>query len=302
MSTTSVLTAERRQSALLSRLADYLELTKPRIVVLELIVAAAAACLAMPHALDGAVVMHALWGTALVAASASIANQWWERDIDARMTRTASRPLPAGRVSEAEAVLLSALTLGVGIAWLVWQVNLLTATLGLASWIIYVAIYTPLKTRTPLNTTVGAVAGAIPVLMGWSATGAPINLQAMALAGVVFLWQFPHFMAIAWLYRREYSAAGHQMLSVVDPMGLRCAGQAVVGALVLIPISLIPSLSSAGGSPLVYFVWTLCLGLTQFGLAVRFALWRDEVSARLLLCASLFYLPAWLAMLLMVKM
>ncbi|MCH7750849.1 MAG: UbiA family prenyltransferase, partial [Planctomycetes bacterium] len=108
MSTTSVLTAHRRQSALWSRLADYLELTKPRIVVLELIVAAAAACLAMPHALDAAVVIHALWGTALVAASASIANQWWERDIDARMTRTASRPLPAGRVSGAEAVLLSA--------------------------------------------------------------------------------------------------------------------------------------------------------------------------------------------------
>ncbi|MCH7752673.1 MAG: protoheme IX farnesyltransferase, partial [Planctomycetes bacterium] len=225
-----------------------------------------------------------------------------ERDIRARMTRKASRPVPAGRVSNAEAVLLSALTLGVGTAWLVWQVNLLTATLGLASWIIYVAIYTPLKTRTPLNTTVGAVAGAIPILMGWSATGAPINLQAMALAGVIFLWQFPHFMAIAWLYRRDYAAAGHQMLPVVDPTGLRCAAQAVVGALVLIPISLIPSLSSAGGSPLVYFVWTLCLGLTQFGLAVRFALRRDEASARLLLRATLFYLPAWLAMLLMVTM
>ena len=128
------------------------------------------------------------------------------------------------------------------------------------------------------------------------------RLLGLALAGVIFLWQFPHFMAIAWLYRREYAAAGHQMLPVVDPTGLRCAAQAVVGALVLIPISLIPSLSSAGGSPLVYFVWTLCLGLTQFGLAVRFALRRDEASARLLLRATLFYLPAWLAMLLMVTM
>lgn len=302
MSTTSALTTQRRQSAVLSRLADYLELTKPRIVVLELIVAAAAACLATPHALNAIVVMHALWGTALVAASASIANQWWERDIDARMTRTASRPLPAGRVSSTEAVWLSTLTLGVGIGWLVWQVNLLTAALGLASWIIYVAIYTPLKTRTPLNTTVGAVAGAIPILMGWSATGAPINLLALALTGAIFLWQFPHFMAIAWLYRREYGAAGHQMLPVVDQTYVRCAAQAVVGALVLIPISLIPALSSAGGSPLVYFVWTLFLGLTQFGLAVRFALCRDETSARLLLRATLLYLPAWLAMLLMVTM
>ncbi len=302
MSTTSVLSAERRYSAVLIRMADYLQLTKPRIVVLELIVAAVAACLAVPHALDAVVVMHALWGTALVAASASIANQWWERDIDALMPRTADRPLPAGRVSSAEAVVLSAVTLGVGVAWLVWQVNLLTAALGVASWVLYVVVYTPLKTRTPLNTTVGAVAGAIPVLMGWTATGAPISLLAMALAGVIFLWQFPHFMAIAWLYRREYAAAGHQMLSSADHSGLRCAVQAVIGALVLIPISLLPSLSSVGGSPLVYFVWTLCLGLTQFGLAVRFALWRDELSARLLLRGTLLYVPAWLVMLLMVTM
>lgn len=302
MSTTSTLTTQRPQSVVLSRLVDYLELTKPRIVVLELIVAAAAACLAMPHALDPVLVFHALWGTALVAASASIANQWWERDSDTRMARTASRPLPAGRVSNVEALWLSVVTLIVGTAWLVWQVNLLTAGLGLASWIIYVVVYTPLKTRTPLNTAVGAVAGAIPVLMGWSATGAPINLQALALAGVVFLWQFPHFMAIAWLYRREYAVAGHRMLPVVDPTGLRCAVQAVVGALVLIPVSLLPSLSSVGGGPLVYFVWTLGLGLTQFGLAVRFAIARDEESARLLLRTTLLYLHAWLVMLLIVTM
>ena len=302
MSTTSLLNAERCQSAMLARLSDYLQLTKPRIVVLELIVATAAACLAVPHALDAGVVLHALWGTALVAASASIANQWWERDIDARMPRTADRPLPAGRVSSSEAVVLSVLTLAVGIAWLIWQVNLLTAALGLASWVLYVVVYTPLKTRTTLNTAVGAVAGAIPVLMGWSATGALLNLQAWALVGVIFLWQFPHFMAIAWLYRHEYAAAGHQMLSSADQTGMRCAVQAVVGALMLIPISLIPSLSSAGGSPLVYFVWTLALGLAQFALAVRFALWRDEVSARLLLRATLLYVPAWLVMLLMVTM
>lgn len=302
MSTISVLTTTRRQSAGLVRLADYLELTKPRIVVLELIVAGAAACLATPHALDAALVVHALWGTALVAASASIANQWWERDVDARMTRTAVRPLPAGRVSSIEALALSAFTLMAGVVWLVWQVNLLTAALGLASWILYVAVYTPLKTRTPLNTTVGAVAGAIPALMGWTATGAPLNLEACALAGVLFLWQFPHFMAIAWLYRREYAAAGHRMLPVVDPTGLRAAVQAVVGALLVIPVSLILSLSSTGGSPLVYFVWAVGLGLAQLGLAVRFALCRDEQSARLLLRGTLLYLPTWLGMLLMVTM
>ena len=227
MSMPSVLTAERRQSALLVRLADYLELTKPRIVVLELIVASAAACLAAPHSLNVVIVFHALLGTALVAASASIANQWWERDIDTRMKRTAERPIPAGRVSAAEALLLSGVSLLVGMLWLVWNVNLLTAGLGLLSWVIYVLIYTPLKTRTPLNTAVGAVAGAIPLLMGWTATGVPLDLFAFSLAGVLFLWQFPHFMAIAWMYRREYAAAGHRMLPVVDPAGLadRSAGR-----------------------------------------------------------------------------
>jgi heme o synthase len=302
MSTTSVLTVERRQPAWLARLADYLELTKPRIVVLELIVAAAAACLATPHALDAVVVLHALWGTALVAASASIANQWWERDVDARMTRTADRPLPAGRVSGIEAFALSALTLIAGAAWLVWKVNLLTVGLGLVSWVLYVAVYTPLKTRTPLNTVVGAVAGAIPALMGWTATGAPLSLEACALAGVLFLWQFPHFMAIAWLYRREYAAAGHRMLPVVDPTGLRSAVQALVGALLVIPVSLIPALLPTGGSPLVYFFWAVILGLAQLGLATRFALCRDDRSARQLLRGTLLYLPAWLGILLMVTM
>jgi len=299
---TSILTVDRRGSAVLARLADYLEMTKPRIVLLELIVAAAAACLAMPRALDTWVVMHALLGTALVAASASIANGWWERTSDARMARTASRPLPTGRVTSAEALILSTLMLVAGMAWLVWRVNWITAMLGLASWILYVLIYTPLKTRSPLNTVVGAVAGALPVWMGWTATGAPLNLTALALAGVVFLWQFPHFMAIAWLYRHDYAAAGHRMLTVVDPTGLRGGAQAVLAALVLIPVSLVPALLPTSGSPLVFFVWALCLGVAQLALAISFAMARDEPSARLLLRATLLYLPTWLAMLLVVTM
>ncbi len=299
---TSVLTAERTGSAVWARLADYVEMTKPRIVVLELIVAGVAACLAMPRGLDATTVMHALFATALVAASASIANGWLERDSDARMPRTAGRPLPAGRVSSAEALLLSASMVLLGLVWLGWKVNLLTAALGAASWILYVLIYTPLKKRTPLNTTVGAIAGAIPVLMGWTATGATLDLAAYALAGVLFLWQFPHFMAIAWLYRRDYTTGGHQMLSVVDPSGMRCGSMAVVGALVLIPVSLIPTILPTGGSPLVFLVWTFCLGTVQYALAVRFAWQRDDTSARLLLRGTLIYLPAWMAMLLMVTL
>jgi heme o synthase len=293
---------ERAASAIASRLSDYLELTKPRIVVLELIVAGAAACLASRHALDVPAVLHALAATALVAGSASIANQWIERRIDARMRRTANRPLPAGRVTSAEALILSAAGLVLGAAWLAAKVNLATAALGLASWLIYVAIYTPLKTRSPLNTTVGAVAGAIPILMGWTATGAALNLTALALAAVLFLWQFPHFMAIAWLYRRDYAAAGHRMLTVVDPSGVRAGVQAILGALLVIPVSLIPAVHPASGSPMVYALWATALGGVQLALAIRFALQRDELSARRLLRATLVYLPAWMALQLMVSL
>jgi len=292
----------RRSGVLVARLADYLELTKPRIVVLELIVAGAAACLAAPRSLNLVVVLHALLGTALVAASASIANQWWERKSDAQMPRTASRPLPTGRVSSAEALVLAGLSLVLGMTWLVWQVNWLTAWLGLASWVIYVVIYTPLKTRTPLNTAVGAVAGAIPILMGWTATGTPLNLTAVALAGVLFLWQFPHFMAIAWLYRKDYESAGHKMLTVVDPTGVRSGAQAVLAAALLIPVSLVPALVPTGGSPMVYCTWALVLGVVQLAYAIRYAIRRDDASARPLLRATLLYLPAWMAVLLMVTM
>lgn len=283
-----------------ARLSDYLELTKPRIVVLELIVAAAIAHLAAPHTLNSWAVLHALAGTALVASSASIANHWLERRNDQRMRRTANRPCAAGRVTSAEAITLSIIALAIGITWLALKVNALTASLGLASWLLYVVVYTPLKTHSPLNTTVGAVAGAIPLLMGWTATGAPLTLTAWSLAGVLFLWQFPHFMAIAWLYRRDYAAAGHQMLSVVDPTGVRCGMQAIVGAAALIPVSLIPALAPASGSPLVYALWAVLLGSVQLALAIRFALRRDEASARPLLRATLLYLPAWLAILMVV--
>ncbi len=302
MSTSTIITVESPVKALTARLTDYLELTKPRIVLLELIVASAAACLAAPHSLDMRVLLYALAGTGLVAASASIANQWWERDNDTLMPRTFDRPIPAGRVSSFEAVILSLISLIAGTSLLVWQVNQLTAGLGLASWVLYVLIYTPLKTRSPFNTTVGAIAGAIPILMGWTATGTPIGLTALALALVLFLWQFPHFMAIAWIYRDDYAAAGHRMLTVVDPSGVRAGAQAVLGAAALLPVSLIPAVIPTGGSPLLYLTWTFCLGAILLGLSIRFAIFRDDHSARLLLRASLIFLPAWLSMLLVVTL
>jgi protoheme IX farnesyltransferase len=302
MNTTTVLITERPANATVLRMADFLELTKPRIVLLELIVASAAACLAAPHDLDLIVLLYALVGTGLVAASASAANQWIERVSDAAMPRTANRPLPAGRIAVSEAALFSGACLLLGMGLLVWKVNLLTAGLGLASWFLYVLIYTPLKRKSTFNTTVGAVAGAIPILMGWTATGAPLNLMAWSLATVLFLWQFPHFMAIAWLYRHDYKAAGLQMLTVVDPSGLRAGAQAVLGAALLVPVSLIPAVIPTSGSPLLYLTWTFALGVIQTGLAVRFAILRDAYSAKLLLRISILFLPAWLTMLLIVTL
>jgi protoheme IX farnesyltransferase len=169
--------------------------------------------------------------------------------------------------------------------------------LGLLTWFTYVWIYTPLKRLTPANTAVGAVAGALPVLMGWSAVGAPLGLKAFTLFLIVFLWQFPHFMAIAWIYRHQYAAAGLQMLPVVDPSGRRAGAQAVVSALALVPVSLIPAvLELAGGA---YFGWALLLGVCQLCCALVF-LWKlDEASARRLLHASLVYLPAVLLLLML---
>lgn len=302
MSTSSLLAAQRSSTGLVARLSDYLEITKPRIIILELIVASAAACLAAPHSLDIYTLLFALVGTGLVAASAISANQWLERVSDRRMPRTANRPLPAGRITPGEASTLSAVCLIVGTSLLLWQVNTLTAVLGLASWVLYVVIYTPLKQRSPINTTVGAVSGAIPILMGWTATGAPLNLTAWSLAMVLYLWQFPHFMAIAWLYRQDYAAGGHKMHSVVDPTGVRAGALAVITAAVLVPVSLIPAIMPTGGSPLLYLTWAFALGAIQTGLAIRFAIVRDKQSARVLLRASVLYLPAWLAMLLVVTL
>lgn len=295
------LSVDRSAGGVGSRLADYLELTKPRIVVLELIVATVAACTAAPRGLDVAVVLHALAATACIAASASVANQWVERRSDRTMRRTAERPLASGRVRAWEACALSAVGLFIGLIWLCVYVNGVTALLGAASWLIYVAVYTPLKSRTPLNTAVGAVAGAIPLLMGWTATGAPLGLKALSLACVLFLWQFPHFMAIAWIYRRDYAAAGSRMLTVVDPSGARAGVQAVTGAALMIPVSLIPALLPSGGSPMLYASWSIILGAVFLGFSTWFALERSDASARMLLKASLIYLPAWLGLTVMVN-
>lgn len=294
--TTSALTIETARGGLLARVADYVELTKPRIAVLVLVTVVVSMSVAGWGLPNGMVLLHTLLGTTLVAASASALNQWLERESDARMPRTENRPLPGGRLTSKQVAWFGAATIVLGTLQLALVVRPLTALLGLATWATYVWVYTPLKSRSSVNTVVGAVAGALPVLMGWSAV-APINLPALALFAIVFLWQFPHFMAIAWLYRREYAQAGMQMLTVVDPSGIRAGAQAVVTALWLVPISLLPVVLHVAGG--VYFAWALAAGVAQLACAVVFLAKLDETSARRLLWASLVYLPSLMLLLML---
>lgn len=283
-----------------SRWRDFVELTKPRIVMLELITVMVAAHLASPWGIPAMVLLHTVVGAALVAASAGAFNQWWEQSTDALMKRTCVRPLPAGRLTDGEVLLFGTGTLLIGAVELIFAVSWLTAAMALATWLIYVLVYTPLKTRSPINTTVGAISGALPILIGWTATGAAIDMRALSVVAAMFLWQFPHFMAIAWLYRDEYAKAGQRMLTVVDPTGLRAAAQGLAGALLLIPVSLVPAMSPGAGSPVIYSCWALLLGAMQATASVLFLIRRDERSARRLLRASLVYLICWMGLLLMV--
>jgi protoheme IX farnesyltransferase len=287
-------------------LADYLELTKPRISALVLVTVAVSAFMAHWGPPAPLLLLHTLIGTALVAASASALNQRLERRTDALMDRTADRPLPAGRLSDRQVLWFGGLTIVVGLCYLAIAVSPLTAALGAATWVLYVVVYTPLKTRTPLNTVVGAVAGALPTLMGWTAVGGSLSfalggggLKAATLFLIVYLWQFPHFMAIAWIYRRQYAQAGLKMLTVVDPTGWRAGTQAVAAALALVPVSMVPILQHAGP---IYFMAASALGLIYLAAAAVFCRWRDERSARRLLRISLVYLPALLLLFMLVPL
>lgn len=294
------LRSARLRAARLSRVGDYIELTKPRIVAMELVTIIAAAHLASPWGIAPIVLLHTVVGAALVAASAGAFNQWCERFTDARMIRTADRPLPAGRLEDLDVIWFGTVTLLVGSVELLACVGPLTAAVGAATWLIYVLIYTPLKTRSPLNTAVGAVSGALPILIGWTAAGTAIDTRALSLVAVMFLWQFPHFMAIAWLYRDDYVRGGQRMLTVVDPSGLRAGAQALCGALLVLPVSLVPAMSPQAGSPAIYCGWALVLGAAQVAAAMMFLIDRNDQSARRLLRMSLLYLMCWLGLLLIV--
>lgn len=308
--TTPSLAAETAASAALplssrlaGRLADYAELTKARISVMVLVTVGVSGYLARFGQAEFLPLLHAMIGTALVAASASALNQWLERFSDARMPRTSDRPLPAGRLGAAEVLLFSTATFAVGELWLTLACGWLPAAFGLATWVLYVWIYTPLKRRTPWNTAVGAISGAAPVAIGWTAAGGLLDIRLAALFLLVFLWQFPHFMAIAWLYRRQYGDAGMRMMTVCDPSGVRAGVQAVLGASALLPTcAAFGPLFASGALGLTMVALALLLAAGQLVCAVGFFARRDDRSARRLLRASLIFLPGVLTLLTLVPL
>jgi protoheme IX farnesyltransferase len=279
------------------RLADYLALTKPRIAVLVLFTVGAGVLLASAGSVPWAVLFHAVFGTALVAAGASALNQWLEKHSDARMRRTQTRPLPAGRLQPMEVFAFGSLLGATGFVYLLLALSTpLPALLAALTFVLYVAVYTPLKRYTTLNTLVGAIPGAMPPLIGWSAATGEINAGGLALFAIVFVWQIPHFLAIAWMYRDEYARAHLRMLPVTDPAGRATGRQMILYCLALIPVSLAPVLLGSAGA--VYVTGAVILGLAFLEKARRFTKTRTHVAAKNVLRASLVYLPGLLLVLL----
>ncbi|HLJ10407.1 MAG TPA: heme o synthase [Planctomycetaceae bacterium] len=280
------------RSALTARAADYLVLTKPRIALLALLTVSAGYALGSADQWLIVPLLHALFGIGLVAAASSAFNQLIERESDALMPRTFNRPLPAGRLSAGEVLLFGLLTASVGVVWLAVFVNLTTAVLSAMTLALYAGVYTPLKRRTSFCTAVGAIPGALPPVLGWAASGARLDLSAFSLFAVLFLWQFPHFLAIAWIYRTEYARADLKMLPTRGRLP-RVTGLLSVGyALALVPFSLFPAACGlAGGS---YVAVALVLSVGYLAAAVRFAAGESLQTARGLLWTSLVYLPVLL--------
>ena len=278
-------------------IADLIQLTKPRIVVMILVTTVATAMIAAGGPVSIGTLSLLLLGTGLVAGSAGGANQIWERVIDRKMARTAVRPLPSARMSTGLATAFTCSIGTLGLAILLMRFGLAPAGVGLATWLLYVFLYTPMKTRTSWNTTVGAVAGALPMLIGYTALGGSLaSATGWLLFGVLAAWQYPHFMAIAWLYKRQYAEAGFRMSTTVEPTGMSAAVQSIVGSLAVIACAVALCFISPGIVPAVIgSVAVLAATVPMLKASIRFAISRDDATARRLLRSSLLVLPAVLA-------
>ncbi len=268
---------------------DLLELTKPGICVLALAMTALGYCVGRQGPVVWPHFLISLFGTALIGAGCGAVNQWMERDIDALMHRTQDRPLPTGRMSGWVALVMGFGCLTVGFCLLLFFVNTITAMLGLVTFIVYLAAYTPMKRMSSLSTLVGAIPGAMPPLMGWTASYGSLAWEGWVLFGILFLWQVPHFLAIAWVYREDYARAGLPILSVIDEKGVATSKQVLLYSSVLLPLSLLPSILGLTGT--AYFFGAMVLGIGFFVFSVYLAIFRTKVYARRLFFASIIYLP-----------
>jgi len=277
------------------RIADFTELTKPRITLLVLITTLVGFYMGSRDGLNFLLLLHTIVGTGLVAGGASALNQYFERDLDARMVRTRNRPLPGGRLVPNEALIFASIISGFGIAYLVFFVNVLTGALGAATLTGYILVYTPLKTRTTLCTLIGAFPGAAPPVMGWTAARGEIDAVALSLFAILFLWQMPHFFAIAWIFTEDYARAGFSMHSSGD----RTGRQIIFYCCALIPVSVLPTFFGLTG--MTYLLGATLLGFTYLGYGVAVALFRSNTHAHRLLRISVLYLPALLVLMMVDK-
>ena len=272
-----------------SRAADFVALTKPRLNLLVLVTTLGGLYLASPEGVRTSLLVHTLLGTALVAGGAAALNQVWERETDRLMRRTSTRPLPQGRLGVNEGTWFGVLLCSAGLIELTFGANSTAAAVALATAASYVLVYTPLKIRTSLATLVGAVPGALPPVIGWAAATGDITLPALVLFGIVFFWQMPHFLAIAWMYRDDYARAGIPLLPVLEPDGRRTGQQALLYAAALWPVSLLPAVVGLAAAP--YSIVATILGFIFIGLSALFARERSVASARRLFLFSITYLP-----------
>ncbi len=278
-----------------SRAADFCELTKPRITGLVVMTSLSGYLAGVQGPVDWALFLHLLIGTAMAAGGAGVLNQVMERDIDARMHRTMTRPIPAGRVGWSEAVPFG-LVLAVGGCLYMWAaVGSLTALIAAFTVVSYLLVYTPLKRVTSLSTVIGAVPGALPPVGGWAASRNDLPVEAWVLFGILFLWQLPHFLAIAWICREDYARAGCPMLPVRDHDGSMTGRQITLYVLALLPLSLVPTVIGSAG--VVYFGGALVLGAGLLYFGVRMMIVRSAANARRVLLTSVVYLPLLLGLL-----
>ncbi len=282
-----------------ARTADFFELTKPRITVLVVATTLAAFYLGTGSSVPFLLLWHTIFGTALVAGGASAFNMYLERDLDALMHRTTGRPLPSGRLQSGEALVFATFISGAGMVYLFTLTNPLTSLLSALTFLSYLFLYTPLKTRTWWATIIGAVPGALPVTLGWAAATGGLSREVWVLFAILFLWQLPHFYAIGWIHREDYARAGYQLLPVVDPSGARTARQAIFYIAALTIVSAMPAKIGLAG--MSYLVGALALGFLFLAYGIAFSLQRDRQSARHLFLVSIVYLPVLLSLLILDK-